>query len=473
MSSTNLNLSSIEYRDQLRSKPVSDNFTEIQNNFNSLRSEVYASLASTASEVTSARDGYDTLSENINARSLYGAGIATGGLVSAAAVPDNTVVISTGAGICPNGVGVEWDSATSNTIGVVTKPRYIVATINSSNVLSLELGATADDPTLPTLSSTQKALGGFLQSTASPVVINNSDIWDMRRQGATFNGRHYGKIQDAVSVANGTVTGTIDIGPGKYIEEVDLSGKSNLELNFQTDAKLYRPDDSSYAIKSVNGAGTEESNIKIIGADLYGNSKAGAIELAKFEYTDDVVLDRCKLDGNASSTATYKNILINQCDRVIKSNLFLKDGSGAIDQTTLGVTNSTYFSHGGLTYETPWIERSIWNSAQLGSNTTLNVNSNLTHNLGANITDLEVRVFLATDASGSNAQEMVRVWGEDVNTSASASSGWNAVYVDSNNIIIQVGIEGMHRIATTGLKGILLRLSTTPSFYYKVKVYSK
>jgi hypothetical protein len=343
MASTDLDLRNIGFQSNLRSKPIRQNYADIENNFNALRAEVYASIASTASEVVSARDKYDNLGDNIRARQGYGSVINTGGIVQAQGTPDNTVYVSTGAGICPNGVGVSWDGANSNTIGVVTKPRYIVTVINSDNTLSLELGATSDDPVLPELGKTQRALGGFLQSTASPVVINNSAIWDMRRQGCNFNGKYFHKIANAVSEANGTVSGTIEIGAGRYYEEVDISGKNNLELRFNRNAVLYRPDDSSYCIECVNSTGSESTNIGIVSADLRGNGKTGNKELLKFQYTDEFYINNSFFDGNISSTATYQNAKILQCDNFkMYGNQFL-NSAGDFDRGTYDIGTATNY----------------------------------------------------------------------------------------------------------------------------------
>jgi hypothetical protein len=343
MSSTNLDLKSITYQDQLRSKPVRENFTDVQNNFNALRTEVYASIASTAAEVVSARDGFSNLSDNINVRSVYGAGIATGGLVTAAGTPNNTVLITGGSGIVPNGAGVDWNAATSNTIAAVTKPRYVVAVINSDNSLALELGGTADDPILPTLAKTQMPLGGFLQSTAATVVINDSDIWDMRRQGVTFNGKYFHKVQDAVYEANGTVGGTIQVGPGRYYESIDLSGKSNLELSFDQAAVVYRPDDDSECIKCVNATTSESTNITISSANLKGNSKTGNSELLKFAFVDSFYVRDSIFDSNVSSTASYPNMKINNCDNFKMSGNQFLNSAGDFDTTTYNISTCTNY----------------------------------------------------------------------------------------------------------------------------------
>jgi hypothetical protein len=335
MASADLNLNNIGFQNRLRSKPIRENFTDIENNYNALRAEVNAGIASTASEVTSGRDNYDTLVGNINARRAIGSGLYSGGLVSATS--HNYVYISTGAGITPNGVGVSFDGAISNTIPVVTKPRYIVAVANSDNSLSLELGATGDDPTLPAITNTQRALGIIYQGTADPITFSNSNISDARRQGAFYNNNYYFAIQDAVSVANSTIGGNIQIGDGRYYEEIDLSGKNNVTLKFDNDSILYRPDDTTYAIKSINTPGSETSGIKVINADLRGNSKTGNKELLNFQFTDEFIIDGCRLDGNVTSTATYTNAYINNCDNFHYRNTISFDGSGNIDLSRVSI----------------------------------------------------------------------------------------------------------------------------------------
>jgi microcystin-dependent protein len=174
--SNDLNLNSIIYQSALRSKPIRENFTDIQNNFNLLRAEVYASIASTASEVVSARGGFSALIDNINVRSIYGYGVNTGGVITQSGTPNNTVLFSAGNGICPDGSGVSWLGGTSATIGVVTKPRYGVAVINNDSSFAIEWGATATSPSVPLTSSSQLPLASIYQNTTSPVIITDSLI---------------------------------------------------------------------------------------------------------------------------------------------------------------------------------------------------------------------------------------------------------------------------------------------------------
>ena len=336
--STDLNLDSIEFQGNVRSKPVRQNFTDIQNNFNSLRLEFATSVSSTATEITNARDNLGALDDNIHLRAQNGSYVNTGGIVTAQGTPDNTIRIASGSGMV-DGLGVSFLSATSAVIGVATTGRLDVVAINNDNTLSIELGNDSADKILPVLASTQRPLAFIIQDTANPLTIATADITEIRRQGCYANGKWFFKIQDAVNYIS---SGEIKINAGSYYEEIDLTGKSDIQLTGQKGVKIYRPSATEYAIKSVNTVGNETTGIKIKDISLFGNSKAGAIELLKFEYTDKFLLDGIEFDGNASSTATYKDFLINQCDDFRLDNNII-DNYG----TTTSITNATkYFEDG-------------------------------------------------------------------------------------------------------------------------------
>jgi len=336
--STDLTLKSIEFQSNLRSKPIRENFTDIQNNFNLLRSEFATSVSATASEVTNARDNLSALDDNIHLRSQNGSYMNTGGIVTAQGTPDATIRVSAGSGMV-DGIGVSSLSATSAAIVSPTIVRRDVVAINSDNSLTVELGNDSVDAILPTLSSTQRPLAMILQDAFNPLTIAAADITEIRRQGATANGKWFFKIQDAVNYIS---SGEIKIQPGEYYEEIDLSGKSNIQLTGQKGVNIYRPSATEYAIKSVNTVSNETTGIKIKDVSLFGNSKAGAIELLKFEYSDKFSLDGIEFDGNSSSTATYKDFVINQCDDFRLDNNIIDNYA-----STTNITNATkYFEDG-------------------------------------------------------------------------------------------------------------------------------
>jgi hypothetical protein len=334
--SSPLNLRNIGFQNNLRSKPIRLNNIDIENEFNALRNEVNATIASTASEITSARDNFNSLQDNIHERKIFGSGVSTGGVITATG--HNYVVIQTGAGITPNGVGVDWDKAQSNTIGTITKERYIVAVANTDGSLSLELGATADDPILPNLSDTQRALGFFLQSTASPVVVNQADIVDARKQGCHLNDKYFWKIQDAVDFASDTIGGRVDVRRGDYYEDINIAGKNNITLDFTSRARVFRVSDSNYCVQSINTTGSVTTGNRIIGGEFKGNGKQGNKELMKIDFTDKFLLAENIFDGNTNGTATYLNLFVDNSDNFkFQRNFFFGTG-GDIDSNSYQIT---------------------------------------------------------------------------------------------------------------------------------------
>ncbi len=311
MASSDLNLNDIGFQSRLRAKTVQENFKDIENNYNALRSEVNVAIASTASEITSARDNFGNLSDNIHARIVYQGDWNTGGVISAQGTPDNTVRVTAGSGIV-GGVGADWVSGTSATLASpLTANRLDVAVFNTDNTISVALGNTGTDPVLPVIGNTQRPLYLISQDTAAPLTIATGDLTDIRGQGAWVKNHYFWSIQGAI---NSISEGAIIVKPGRYFEELDLSGKSNISIIFNNGAILNRPDASSFCIKSVNTVSNEETNISIIGGDFRGNGKAGAFELIRFEFTDKSLITGCILDGNASSTATNKEMQIENCD---------------------------------------------------------------------------------------------------------------------------------------------------------------
>jgi hypothetical protein len=155
--SSDLNLNYVGYQNRLRSKPIAENFTDIQNQFNLLRAEVYASISATASEVTTARGSYDSLDENINARAFNGYGIATGGEVT---INGTGIDYSGGAGICHGGEGVEFNGYHFKPSYSTTTERVDMVVVNNDGSTSVIEGTeTAPNPPIPNYTKTQLPVG--------------------------------------------------------------------------------------------------------------------------------------------------------------------------------------------------------------------------------------------------------------------------------------------------------------------------
>lgn len=231
-------------------------------------------------------------------------------------------------------------------IAVPTNSRFDIVVINSDNTLSVVTGGDSTDPILPAIASTQRTLAR-IDMTSGLSVISNTEIIDISTQGCDVIGEgQFFKIQDAVDSLNDRTNsieqGDIIIHKGDYYEEVDLTGKSNITLKFESGARIFRTADSVKCIKSINTGGNETTGIKIIGGDLRGNGKAGANELLRFEFTDEFIIDGCVFDGNASSTATNEDFLIDNCDKFRIINNFIDDYSDTTD-----ITNSIEFLEDG------------------------------------------------------------------------------------------------------------------------------
>jgi hypothetical protein len=141
MSSNNLNLNVINYQNNLRSKPVRNNFTNIQTEFNALKAEVDAGIASTASEVVSARDNFSTLQNNINERGIYPNGISATAGYEVTNVSGLTVRVALGQGIV-NGRGVFHNTSATASVSNPSagQNRYDVLHINIDNTRTITAG---------------------------------------------------------------------------------------------------------------------------------------------------------------------------------------------------------------------------------------------------------------------------------------------------------------------------------------------
>ena len=240
--------------------------------------------------------------------------------------------------------------------GTVTAPttaldRYDIVVLNSDSTISIVTGSESGDPIYPAIASTQRPLAILTTSSATTSLNDDTEIRECSQQGCIVDNRWYWLIQDAIDTLNDRASsedkGEVLIRKGRYFEEVDLSGLSNITLRFENGAVMYRISDTNYCIKSINTGGSETIGIRIIASDLRGNTKAGSCELLKFEYTDEFEIRNCRFDGNNSSTATNKNWLINQCDNFFLYQNLNLDNSGDIDYAETDITTCTKYMEDG------------------------------------------------------------------------------------------------------------------------------
>jgi hypothetical protein len=112
-------------------------------------------------------------------------------------------------------------------------------------------------------------------------------------------------------------------------------------------------------------------------------------------------------------------------------------------------------------YETPYINRSVWANVHLGSNETKNVDSDLEHDLGLDISSLRVELIISEDGTDATAKVI------DNSSLAGAYYGFQRTVIDNNTLRIQTGSGGLVYLNDSGADiGI-----TTQDWYYKIVVY--
>ena len=322
------------FQGQLRSKVVRTAIQEIKDGHNELVNEFNVAVASTASEVTNARDNFTTLQENVRIR-RFGDGIGTGGEVSGAGTA--VVTYTAGEGVIANGAGVEFSAGTSGSIATATN-RWDIISVNSDNSVSISAGTDTATDVLPSISNTKRPLAIIHVTDTSGPTIAQSDIFDARQQGAYFDNKWYFDPQDAIDAVPDATGGHVRVGAGNYYQEIDLSGKNNLTFESDGGANYNRPNDTGYALKSINATGSETTGLKILGGKFKGNSKAGNNELINMAFTDNLVIDGAYLDYNTSATGTYQSALLNSCDGFTANNIVMAQSA-----TATGITNSNNY----------------------------------------------------------------------------------------------------------------------------------
>ena len=114
-------------------------------------------------------------------------------------------------------------------------------------------------------------------------------------------------------------------------------------------------------------------------------------------------------------------------------------------------------------YDTGWINTNDWSARHLGT-TALpkNTDSNVTHNLDTDFSNLIIKLFVSSDGTEANAFEMIKFEGN-----AGSTNGLTFFAVDADNIKVQTGSSGIYYIndASTAAR------MDTDDWYYKVKVY--
>jgi hypothetical protein len=363
----------INFQDDVDSEPLRTNYENLKNAINDNQSQISAiSTAASGNEVVLARDNADSLKDRLNNSEKPMGNVVVSGLqVTEQTVPNMTVQVSAGYAIVNGILCYKSASSNSNTVTAPTNERYDVVVINTDNTLTIVLGNDSADPVLPAIANSQRPLA-ILKLDSSTTSLNNGvEIIDASEQGCIVDNSWYWKIQEAIDTlddrTNMTEQGTVIVRKGDYYEEISLNGISNVEIRCDNGVNIFRISDTNYCIKSINTVSNETTGNKIFGGYLKGNGKAGSLELLKFEYTDDFMINGTRFDAyenSAASTAAHPNFNINQCDKIRLENIMPYDVRGEVNNDTYIVQNTTEGYE--RAYDTGWINTNDWSNRQLG-----------------------------------------------------------------------------------------------------------
>lgn len=328
---TSADIISIGIQDDVDSYPHRTNYENLKNNLNELNDEIAAAaIGTTNAETTAARPYHDSLKNRLddmwNNQANY---IVDGGVVSVSSA-GNTVDVTTGKAKV-DGIDCKWDAATSGAISYTgSDTRFDIVVVNSDSSISVVTGVASADPVYPAIAITQKPLAILTVSTTDITAT------DARNQGCWYHDDGYFSkfkflIQDAIDDIS---SGKIFIGKGIYYEEVNLTGKSNIELIGERGSKIYRKSDTNYAIRIDEDSTGVTTDNKLVNLQLYGNGKAGDYQLLFADYSDRLAIYNCYFDGNASSTSTYKNFTLDNCDDLSMSGNIAADNTYRVTSCT-------------------------------------------------------------------------------------------------------------------------------------------
>ncbi len=119
-----------------------------------------------------------------------------------------------------------------------------------------------------------------------------------------------------------------------------------------------------------------------------------------------------------------------------------------------------------VSFATTWIARSDWTNVHMGSSTTKDADSNINHGLNAPLSDLLMKVLISTDGTDANSFELVDMT-HIVDGSGEIVRGVIIDQVDSNNLIIQTGVNGITSIAADGTANAIV----SDDWFYKIKAW--
>ena len=112
-------------------------------------------------------------------------------------------------------------------------------------------------------------------------------------------------------------------------------------------------------------------------------------------------------------------------------------------------------------FETGWIPRSDWTNVHMGSSTTKDADSDVTHNLGFALTDLGVKVLLSTGGTDVGSFEIP-------DTGSNTGQGITVYNVSTDALRIQTSANGFFYVQDAA--GAVVAIDTE-DWFYKIKIW--
>jgi hypothetical protein len=156
------------------------------------------------------------------------------------------------------------------------------------------------------------------------------------------------------------------------------------------------------------------------------------------------LIKRIKLDQQSTGFSDY--LIIDGNGKTIEGNSTLQlNGNGDFINIIYDGTEWRQFGF-QASYETGWINRSDWTNVHIGSNTTKNVDSNVTHNLDFPLSRLQVKVLVSSGATDTNS---IEISNKSIYVSG-IGYGISSYYINSDNVKMQTGTGGVAYVDDSG-----------------------
>lgn len=234
--SVDANLNQINFQDPLRSKPVRENFTDVQNDLNDLQSQINTlATPPTGTEVTNARDYHTVLRDRLRSASKgQGNILISGGLVEEQSTPDMTVSITAGEALV-DGVACKWSAQDSGTITApVSDTRLDYVVVNSDNSISIVSGTLSATPVFPTVASTQLIVSALVVKSTTTSLNKGTQIFTFKNPHNSYFPNLYinasytatDKLHNNVIVdlSGDLITGTLECQGNCWVVDYDNPG---------------------------------------------------------------------------------------------------------------------------------------------------------------------------------------------------------------------------------------------------------